>query len=334
VWSAFETARRLLDSTLLGSTGPLWYRGNVSCPGIVEEHRLTAVLESIGVDRVVVGHTPTPNRQVLQRFDGRIIEIDTGMLSAHYNGSGNALILNGDEITVVSQSGAPASIPMPHPRRVGRRSANLAPSQLETLLQQGEIVSSERLSTHQLLLSLSDGTHTVAALFGKRRSKGFYPAVAAYRLDRLLRLDMVPVTTIRQIDGNHGSLQFLPEKTIDEVGRASSSQGSGALCSLADQWGAMYVFDALIYNEARSQQRMLYNPSTWRLLLSENGRAFASRKGRPANLAVADLAISAGWRQALTELNDAVLTEIFADVLSKRRIRFLAARRDELLATP
>ncbi|MCP4301859.1 MAG: hypothetical protein GY783_14835, partial [Gammaproteobacteria bacterium] len=110
VLDAIATAKRLGESELFNVQGPLWYRGNVACGGLIEEHRLNASLAAIEADRVVVGHTPTPSRTVLQRFDGRIIEIDTGMFNAYYKGSGNALVLEGDSVRVVNQSGeGPAS---------------------------------------------------------------------------------------------------------------------------------------------------------------------------------------------------------------------------------
>jgi hypothetical protein len=93
----------------------------------------------------------------------------------------------------------------------------------------------------------------------------------------------------------------------------------------------MYIFDVLIYNEGRSTQRMLYDPSDWGLMLSEHDRAFVARKGRPKHLKTVPLEISAGWVQALTALTDDVLSDNLSDVLDSRRLRALRARRDELL---
>ena len=333
VISAVATVKKLVQASLFTPAGPLWYRGNVACSGIIEEHRLDAALQAIGAERVVVGHTPTPNRQVLQRFNGRIVEVDTGMLNAYYKGSGNALVMEGGELQVFNQSGSEPYAPIAHPRSVGRRPGNLSADALQLLLETGEIVSeTEDEATGRALVRVSDGTQTVTAIFNKRRSRGFYPNVAAYRLDRLLDLDMVPVTAMRTVGKTEGSLQFLPDQTSDEGQRSASGRGSGASCALPNQWGAMYVFDVLIYNEGRSLQRMLYEPSRWNLILIEHERAFKSAKGRPPHLASAPIKVSAGWRKALTELDDAVLAENFADVLDKKRLSSLGVRRDQLLA--
>ena len=200
-------------------------------------------------------------------------------------------------------------------------------------LETGEIVSeNEDGERGRTLVSVSDGAYTVSAIFNKRRGRGFYPDVVAYRLDRLLGLDMVPVTVMRTVGRNEGSLQFLPERTSDEGQRSASGQGAGASCDLPLQWEAMYVFDILIYNEGRSLQRMVYEPSAWNLILIEHERAFKSSKGRPPHLSSASIKVSEGWRKALRALDDIVLEENFADVLDKKRLKSLGTRRDQLIA--
>lgn len=333
VAQAIATVKKLADTELFDADGPLWYRGNVSCGELIEEPRVLAALEAIGADRLVVGHTPTPNRRVLQRFDGKLIEIDTGMLSDYYKGSGNALVLEGDRLFVLNQRGGEMTVPADHPRNVGTRPGGLSADDLETLLEEGNIVSRQVDASGKTWVKVSDGERTVSALFIERQRRGFYPGVAAYRLDRLLDLEMVPVTAARKVGTVEGSLQFVAERYLDEEQRAASGRGGGALCSIPDQWDAMFVFDVLIYNEGRSKRRMLYDTATWKLLLVAHDRAFASRKGRPKQLKSVDLQLTNGWDTALSGLDDSLLYETLGDVLDKRRIKALSQRRDELLAS-
>lgn len=330
VLDAIAVVRRLGQSDLFDSDGPLWYRGSVSCGGLIEEHRLDGALVALGADRVVVGHTPTPSRQVLQRFDGRVIEIDTGMLNAYYKGSGHALVLEGDTVAVISQSGDGPDAPLSHPRGVGARPGMMSADELQRLLEEGAIVSREDDASGKTMVKISDGRRSVSAIFSKRKGRGFYPDVAAYRLDRLLQLDMVPVAVVRNVKGVDGSLQFIPDRYSDEGQRSAAGRGGGAACSLSDQWDAMYVFDVLIYNEGRTLQRMLYDTSNWRLMLVEHEKSFANRKGRPKHLDSISLDISEGWQLALGEMTDEMLATNVGDVLDKRRLKALTARRDEL----
>ncbi len=328
---AVKAAIRLNESDLLGSKGPLWYRENVVCPGIIAGYQLDQALAAIGAERVVVGHTPTPNRKVLQRFDGRLIEIDTGMLHFYYKGSGNALLIEGDSTVVINQASDARTLPIAHPRNVGRRAGSLTTAQLEALLQSGELAVVEVPEESDQLRVQQDGV-SVQVVFTEREGRGFYPGVAAYRLDRMLQLDMVPVAVKRVVGGQDGYLQFIPENTLNEGERSSAGLGGDANCPLPKQWSAMYLFDTLIYNQVRLLEQMNYDRYSWQLILSDHETAFATRKGRPGRLAKAPLEITAGWRSALSQLDDEQLKDSLGDVLDKRRLRALGARRDELLA--
>jgi hypothetical protein len=151
-------------------------------------------------------------------------------------------------------------------------------------------------------------------------------------LDRLLQLDLVPVTVAREIDGEMGALQFQPENTQTEADRSYSGRGGNARCPLPRQWNSLYVFDALIYYERRPPSSMVYNAQDWQLMSTGHSNAFGTRGGRPAYLAKVPLDVTNTWVDALTSLSDDVLTENLGDVLDKRRIAALGKRRDLLLS--
>ena len=330
--TAVAAVIELGESDLHASDGPLWYRGNVACSRLIEEDRLLASLSAIGAERVVIGHTPTPGRRVLQRMSGRILEVDTGMLNNYYNGRGNALILEGDNVGTISEDSQELLTVAEHSRRVGARpGGDLTASDLEHLLRTGDIVASRELDVGRQIIHISDGQQTIEALFVKRQGRGFYADAAAYQLDRLLEFDMVPVAVRREVKGIDGSVQFLPHRWQDEQQRGASGRGGLAQCGLDMQWAAMYVFDSLIYNEGRSLQRMIYSPDIWQLVLVGHERAFGTQKGRPQHLRTMSLVMGDAWRAALTSLTDDVLEQALGDVLDKRRRRALLARRDKLI---
>jgi len=121
----FNAAQHILElsqSPLYGSAGPTWYRGTATCNKLVEGDQLNIALSKVGAERVVMGHTSTITRQVQQRMNGRIVEIDTGMLKSSYEGSGNALIIESGELSVVNEDGRTGLLPIAHPMRVGHES--------------------------------------------------------------------------------------------------------------------------------------------------------------------------------------------------------------------
>ena len=326
-------AKALGDSRIHAPDGPLWYRGNASCSELVEADQLEATLASIGAERVVIGHTPTYGRRIYQRYGGTVIEVDTGMFADYYKGSGNAVVIQGDLVAVINESN-PEPMPVTAaPRRVGQRPAGyLEAGDIETLLATGDILAEQEDEAGVKVVTVSDGENTLEAVFARRGARGVFPEAAAYRLDRLLGLDMVPVTVLRSVGRFEGTLQFLVPGSVDEAVRAERGYGASAQCPLPGQWEAMLVWDSLIYNQGRFRQTMRYSPDSWQLLLVGHDQAFAASKGRPPHVQDQVLALNQRWRRALQALTDDVLNEQLGDVLDKRRIRALAARRDALLA--
>ncbi len=332
IQNAISTIIDLNESEIQGPDGPLWYRGDVACSSLTENDKLDSVFAAIGASRVVIGHTPTVTRRVLQRLDGRVIEIDTGMLASAYKGSGNALVIAGDSLTVVNESGASTDGPLPHPRSVGLGAVTLTADEVAAALAKGEVRSRTVDETGRTIVTLTTKAGDLSAVFTKRpRSKGFVPEVAAYRLDQLLSLGMVPVTILRELNGESGSLQLLPAGSRNESQRSAGRLGGGAWCPLNDQWDAMYVFDVLIYNPGRSQREIIYSPESWQLMLIGHQSSFATKQDRPSWSHAIELKLGDAWIKALQSLDDATLASELGDVLDKRRLAALADRRDGLV---
>lgn len=329
--TAVEDIVRLGQSFVHEPDSPAWYRGNVGCPSPVEQDRLTVVLDSIDATRVVIGHTPTITRRVLSRLDGKVIEIDTGMFKDYYRGSGQALIIEGDSLRVIGETGLETE-PVEHPRRVGLRRSNIDDTELERILVNGDVTRPADSAGNSRMVKVKLGQVTVDALFIENpRGKDLALDLAAYRLDRFLNLDMVPVTVAREVDGKAGVLQFLPAGSVNETQRREAGAGGSAWCPLPDQWNAMYIFDALIHNPGRPQANMLYSRDNWQIILNGNENSFGFSKRLPAYLDAVELSISPYWIERLSALDDAAIEARFSDVLDRRRIRAMSGRRDRLL---
>lgn len=76
--------------------GPLWYRGLSGVAPEAPREAVDALLERHGAGRIVVGHTPTGG-VIWPRYDGRVLQIDTG-ISAAYGGHVGYLEIVGDGI--------------------------------------------------------------------------------------------------------------------------------------------------------------------------------------------------------------------------------------------
>ncbi len=332
LWKQQEPVQGLIDlskSPLHSSIGPTWYRGSAMCSALVEGDVLAGALAKIDASRVVMGHTSTITRQVQQRMDGRTVEIDTGMLAETYDGSGNALIIEGDKLTVANQDGRRDLSPVEHPIRVGHESIPLDDDGLAIVLSQGNLVELNVEGESRRFVAVTSGDLTVFARFRENQDDHFAPELAAYRLDRMLGLGMVPVTTRREVDGKPGTLQLVPANSVTDAELAALNTSVGAPCSLDKQAAAMRVFDALIDNSARTPSTMLYDPEDLLLILVDHGAAFATVG--PGHIAHAEITAGKQWRTALRGLNDDALRAELGDVLDEQQLAELKQRRDALL---
>ncbi|HEY5646752.1 MAG TPA: metallophosphoesterase, partial [Pseudomonadales bacterium] len=93
----------LRESFQFAEDGPSWYRGTAACHPLLEQPRFEAVLANRGLEKVVMGHTPTFPRQLQTRFSGRAVLADTGMYEAYYHGRPAAVVFAGNETRFLSQ---------------------------------------------------------------------------------------------------------------------------------------------------------------------------------------------------------------------------------------
>jgi hypothetical protein len=98
---ALQGMVQLDKSPLLAGEGPLWFRGFAQWPP-EEEPKVKKVLDRLRVARIVCGHTPIVPGGITPRFGGRVILLDTGMLSSIYKGGrASALEVQGGELTAI-----------------------------------------------------------------------------------------------------------------------------------------------------------------------------------------------------------------------------------------
>ena len=95
--------------------------------------------------------------------------------------------------------------------------------------------------------------------------------IAAYQLDKLLKMDMVPPAVERQLQGNMGAAQLWVEDVVDATDPTSPDAEQRA--HWERQIVRMTVFDNLIGNRKRNQGNMLRDDA-WNLILIDYSQAF------------------------------------------------------------
>jgi hypothetical protein len=145
--------------------------------------------------------------------------------------------------------------------------------------------------------------------------------IAAYELDKLLKLDMVPVVVERRLEGDLGAAVLWLEgvRSWEAVMPLPKPRTWGA--SIA----RMKMFDDLIGNSDRNKGNMLIDEA-WHLYLIDHSRAFARDRKLPAELQNIDRAL---WER-MRALDEATLSGTLGRWIDRMQIRAVLERRNRM----
>lgn len=311
-------------------TGPAWYRGTAGCHGLIERPRFEAVLAARGLDRVVMGHTPTNPRLIQTRFEGRAVLADTGMYAEYYrgrpaaaifsNGTLQTLTLQADGTLIEQRSRPPIDV------RAAREEAWLNNVQ--------EALADQALKQNETITFEANGRR-LEAIWHRDNARQRAARLAAYELDKLLGFGLVaPVMRFEQ-NGRRGVLEVVPAATLSETSRIAGNVFRPNYCRSQNAGGNDYdlllVLDTLIGQE-RQGDNLAYDRATWLMYLTEQDRAFPRSARIPRYAAEQQIAPMPLVMEKLKALNEANLTEALGEHLDERQIKAIVGRRDLLLA--
>jgi hypothetical protein len=318
------------------------------CHPFTEAANLDAALAKLGAARIVVGHTTTPTRRAVSRFGGRVILLDTGMLAEAYQGVAAALVLEAGKLGI-AYADRPGLLeaPEPLPRAIGLRPAALDDAALEAWLAEADIVGSEDLPTgitdprrvtlrrdgvelHAVLKQLSTDFGAPRGTASLNEGDRFEYEIAAYELDRLLGLDMVPVTVPREVNGRPGAVQFFVEGAINARQMIEAGLKPEGWCPIEPQYNLMNVFDVLIHNTDRTHENLLLTRD-WNVVLIDHSRAFTVRPQSPPLRYDEPIQVPPALAARLAALDRAALERELGPWLHRRQIDAILKRRDRLL---
>ena len=234
--------------------------------------------------------------------------------------------------------------------------AQLTPTELsqrediEKWLTAGEIVESQEIGegvTNPYRLFLKAGEVELSGIWKNPKGmrdgflEGWQYEIAAYQMDKLLGLDMVPPTVERTFKRKKGSLQLWISGMISDEER--QEKGVQIPASQIYQWEnriyLMRAFDCIIANDDRTQQNIRYTKD-WRTIMIDHSQAFRSTREHTKNIVYG----KNGLKEALPlgrlprkfvenvkALNFDLIKDAVGIYLTKREINAILSRKDIFL---
>ena len=216
-------------------------------------------------------------------------------------------------------------------------------------LSTGEIISRERIpvgvTRPQEVLLEKDGVRAKATYKDidvtyerTRMSNGEYAMNlrdyymferAAYEMSRLLGLDNVPPTVIRQFGRDRVSLQLWIENAMTEEARTQEGLRAPNRMEWTRQVQTMYLFDDLIGNVDRNQGDCLIDRETWKLWMIDHSRAFQrdNRLRYVEKIMYCDRAV---WER-LRALDQEEVRQKLGEYLTRYEVEAMFERRDAVV---
>lgn len=149
--------------------------------------------------------------------------------------------------------------------------------------------------------------------------------IAAYEIDKIIGLGMVPATVERSYKGQKGSVQFWVDSMMSETEHIQRKVAAPNAESWNQQMYKARLFDNIVYNTDRNLQNLLITKD-WEIVLIDHSRAF-----RPFDMLKSprDLErFSRSMLEGLQRLNMQNLTERAGKYLPKPQIQGILKRRD------
>jgi len=154
--------------------------------------------------------------------------------------------------------------------------------------------------------------------------------VAAYRLDRELGMNMVPVAVLRKVRGDHGCFVAWIDNASNQKELAANPTGQ-QMAYLAGQKATMRLFDALIYNTDRRPENWMVNHDTFKLYLIDHSRAFRQDNELPESFANRRTRLTSELYEQLLKLNQEELAEMLDGLITNTQLEAMLERRDLII---
>jgi hypothetical protein len=364
ILSINDTVKTIADKSLkqasylaLKQTSPVNFDGSQFCHPYFEKDRLDEKLKQTQSKRVWLT-TEDKSINIRSRFSGRVqilpnfdglaqnAETEVDSSSANKQPIVFASIASDGSTNYFDSVTGEILVPQIPQFREWNRPYGMSDEEIELFLKSATIIESSTTKegkTKPLKLKLEKNGKQLKAVFkyvnksGKTVRKRFYGGgdryqheMAAYRLDRMLGIGLVPVTVEREIDGVKGSVQLWVENMASALQLNEREILYEGTCDVTAQADLMNAFDYLIHNSDRNQTNIVFTKHDWQIWFIDHTRSFGTVLSKPVFQQGVELKPPLEFLKAVKSLSKGQLRKL-KPWLNKEQMAALWERRKRLL---
>ncbi len=347
---ASSMSKNPVSELLFSHDNPALYQGNKICHPYFEADNLANILHNWSASRLWVAHSTSRKHQLISRFNQMLMMIDSSMKHTEDETSWVVRIDQNKEapmmINVVTGEMKQAQLAA---KRQLDNPYSMTEFEIEEFLKTAEIIHRKELSigvTKPIKMTLQKDEKQLKAIFkyvdskpGKERKKWrkdvyvddrYSYDIAAYKLDRMLDIGLVPVVVERTIDGKKGILQLWIDDLISKKSQKEKKLDYSGHCNYKDQINMIDTFDYLIRNIDRNQSNILYSKSDWQIWFIDHSRSFDLSMKRPKMMKKHTIRVTKSFLNVLEALSKEKLNTL-RPWLHRKQIRAINDRRRRIL---
>lgn len=325
---------------------PMNYTGNSFCHPLFERQNLDEALHGWQVNKVWSARAEYRVPGFQDRFQGMMTFVDQDkastnsaeILGAKIEEGGAYKLLQGkNEFTDAPKSIASRKYQLPY---------DMTPDEIKAFLKAAKVVSKEQTKegkTKPLKIYLEKEDKRIKAIFkyinasGRGNRKGvprtgdkYDYESAAYKLDGMLGIGLVPITVERVVNNKRGVVQLWIDGLVSAVPLNTGEETYTGMCDAQQQENMINTFDFLIMNTDRNQTNITFTKKDWQIWFIDHTRSFGNDTKAPRFLRGVRIEPTNLFKEKLSKISRAQLNELSL-WLSERQLDAMWQRRNRLV---
>ena len=334
----------------LSQINPLNYQGNVECHPFFETDKVAKTLARFDVQTLWVENHNANRNKPLSRLQKQLFILNSSAVELDGKAFVWAAKIDGiNDVEWINGLSGSKVTPVQFENRNYQLPHSFSEEQIRDFLRTATVIAKEETEygiTKPYKITMQKDGKTIKGIFkyedtrpnnhvGRWKRDDNYAdryqyEVAAYELDRMLNIGLVPISVERVVENKSGVVSLWIDGLISELKINEEKIAINQYCDLKDQQNMLDIFDFLIRNTDRNQSNTLFSESDGQVWFIDHSRSFGSSTRRPDLLKKSKMRLTNRFKMALDRLSRDEL-EALRPWLHKKQIKAIWIRRNKLI---